>query len=169
MMTRFGNDPLVHLKKVAVPPPWRALLCAALVLMSGLLRAQDFGIDWFDLASGGGNSSGGDFELSATLGQPAAGDMAGVDFAISGGFWSIVAVVETPVDLALNVRLAGGNVVMSWLQNRSAGFALEETAALANSTTTWTAVNVAPQASNGTNSVQLPLASGNRFYRLHKP
>jgi len=147
----------------------RGIFCAVWLVIPGLLDAQDFDLDWFAVAAGGGESSGGDFELSATIGQPAAGDMSGVDFAISGGFWSIVTIVETPVDLALHVNLAGGNVVMSWLQNGSAGFALEETAALANSTTTWIAVNVAPQASNGTNSVQLPLASGNRFYRLHKP
>jgi hypothetical protein len=159
----------VALKKVAVPQPMGALLCAALILMPGLLRAQDFGIDWFALASGGGDSSGGDFELSATIGEPGAGDMAGVDFAISGGFWSIVTVVDTPADLSLTVSLAGGNVVISWLQNGSADFALEETTVLANPITTWTAVNVAPQASSGTNSVQLPLVGGNRFYRLHKP
>jgi len=147
-------------------PGLRAVFCAACLFIPRLLGAQDFSLDWFAVAAGGGESSGGDFELSATIGEPATGDMAGVDFAISGGFWNFV---ETPADLALKVSLASGNVVISWLQNGSAGFALEETAALAHPTTTWAAVNVAPQASNGTNRVQLPLASGNRFYRLHKP
>ncbi len=38
---------------------------------------------------GGGTmrSTGGDFELSGTIGQPDAGVMAGDDFQLSGGFW----------------------------------------------------------------------------------
>ena len=147
------------------------LLAAAWLLAPGLLNAQDFQLDWFAVAAGGGESSGGDFELSATVGQPDASDTAGGDFAILGGFWSVVTVVDTPAVLSLNVRLTEGSAVISWPEGGSGGFALEETDALANpsSNTAWTTVNVTPQASNGTKSVRLPLASGNRFYRLHKP
>jgi hypothetical protein len=166
---RWISTAPARLKGAATYQWLRNIFYAVWLFIPRLLAAQDFDLDWFAVAAGGGDSSGGDFELSATIGQAGAGDMAGVDFAISGGFWSIVTVVETPADLSLTVNLSGGNVVISWLQNGSAGFALEETTVLAHPTTTWTAVNVAPQASSGTNSVQLPLIGGNRFYRLHKP
>jgi len=132
---------------------------------------SDFKLDWFAVAAGGGDSSGGDFKLSATIGQPDAGNVAGGDFAITGGFWSILTVSETPGAPSLNVSLAEGSVIISWPDSGSAGFDLEETAALANpsANTLWTTVNVTPTANNGTKSVRLPLAAGNRFYRLHKP
>ena len=154
-----------------VKPGLRAAFCAACLFLPGLLAAQDFTLDWFAVAAGGGESSGGDFELSATVGQPDAGDMDGGDFALSGGFWSIVTVVETPVDISLTLSLAGGSVIISWPESGSAGVALEETVVLMNSSgnTAWTTVNVTPQASNGTKSLRLPLTAGNHFYRLHKP
>lgn len=159
------------LKRAATFQWLRAVFCAIWLFLPGTLYAQDFSLDWFSTAAGGGESSGGDFELSATLGEPDAGDLAGGDFAITGGFWSIVTVVDTPVAISLNVSLADGSVIISWLESESAGFALEETAALAglSGNTAWTTVNVTPLASNGTKTVRVPLASGNRFYRLNKP
>ena len=78
-------------------PQWlRAVLSAAWLSVPSLLGAQDFGIDWFTTAGGGGNSSGGDFELSATIGQHDTGNLLGGDFALTGGFWSVLAVVGTP-------------------------------------------------------------------------
>ncbi len=155
-------------KKAAAAPWLRAALCAAWMLFPGLLTAQDFGIDWFATAGGGGDSSGGDFELIATIGQPDAGDLLGGDFTITGGFWSIVTVVVTQTAPSLSVSLVQGSVIVSWPDSGSAGFVLEETAALANPST-WTPVNATVQTSDGTDSVQLPLGAGNRFYRLHKP
>jgi hypothetical protein len=46
--------------------------------------------DWFALSSGGGHGSGVDFELFSTIGQPLAGGMSGSDYALEGGFWSIL-------------------------------------------------------------------------------
>ena len=160
-----------RLKHVAVFRWMCPVLCAAWLFVPNPLNAQEFSLDWFAIAAGGGESSGGDFELSATVGQPDAGDTLGGDFAIIGGFWSIVTVVDTPAAISLNVSLVDGNVIISWPENESAGFALEETAALTNpsGSAVWTTVNASPDTSNGTKSVRLPLVSGNRFYRLHKP
>jgi len=51
--------------------------------------AKDFALDWWT-ADGGGDmwTTGGDFELSGTIGQPDAGVvMTGGDFELVGGFW----------------------------------------------------------------------------------
>ncbi len=48
----------------------------------------DFDLSWYTVDGGGGSSStGGDFELSGTIGQPDAGAMTGGDFEMTGGFW----------------------------------------------------------------------------------
>ncbi len=43
---------------------------------------------WNTIDGGGGFSSGGDFELEGTIGQPDAGILTGGDFELSGGFWA---------------------------------------------------------------------------------
>jgi hypothetical protein len=138
---------------------------------TAVLVADDFGIDWFDLASGGSPSQGGDFELTASLGQPTAGILQGGDFSIVEGFWSIATVVEGPIALAVHLDRGASELVLSWPIEGSAGLSLEETGALAltAANSTWNAVPVSPQASNGTNVVHLPLTAGGRFFRLHKP
>jgi len=59
-------------------------------------------------------------------------------------------------------------VLLSWPASAGTAFQLEEATALAGApgTTTWGAVNLTPQLINGMEVIQLPLTSGNRFYRL---
>src|SRR3989304_4093527 len=50
--------------------------------------AQQFEVSRFTIDGGGVmRSTGGDFELSGTIGQPDAGAMTGGDFTLNGGFW----------------------------------------------------------------------------------
>ena len=51
--------------------------------------AQDYAVDWWTVDGGGEMwTSGGDFELSGTIGQADTGDaMTGGDFELIGGFW----------------------------------------------------------------------------------
>ncbi len=163
-----SNYNCLALKRLARSQWLRAALLAAWLLSAGPLNAQDFGIDWFATAGGGGDSSGGDFELTATIGQPDPGDLLGGDFAITGGFWSILTVVATPGGPSLSVSLAQGNLIISWPDSGSAGFFPEATDALADPST-WSPVTATIQTSNGVNSISLPLGAGNRFYRLRKP
>ena len=46
-----------------------------------------FELSWFTVDGGGGTSTGGDFVLRGTIGQPDAGDLSGGDFTLRGGFW----------------------------------------------------------------------------------
>ena len=65
----------------------------AAILLTPELRAQSYTIDWYTIGGGGGASSGGDFTLSGTIGQPDAGTMSGGNYTLAGGFWSVT---QTP-------------------------------------------------------------------------
>ena len=53
-------------------------------------RAQSFDLSWHTVDGGGATfSTGGDFELGGTIGQPDAGAMSGGDFRLEGGFWAV--------------------------------------------------------------------------------
>jgi hypothetical protein len=56
--------------------------------VAAFVSAEEFEISWHTIDSGGVmRSTGGDFELSGTIGQPDAGSMAGGGFGLNGGFW----------------------------------------------------------------------------------
>lgn len=61
------------------------------IVCVGVALAGEYAIDWHTVDGGGGTATGGDFELSGTIGQPDAGVMIGGSFALTGGFW-----FETP-------------------------------------------------------------------------
>jgi hypothetical protein len=77
-------------------------ILAALGLLSTLspqlstAHAQQYSVDWFTIDGGGGTSTGGVFTVSGTIGQPDAGQMSGGTYTLSGGFWGIIAAVQTP-------------------------------------------------------------------------
>ena len=139
----------------------------AIALIPAIGFAQSYSISWSKVAGGGGTSSGGNFALSGTIGQPDAGHMSGGNFTIDGGFWGILAAVQSPGAPNLTIQLTATNTIMVSWPSPSAGFNLQQNADL--TTTTW----VTPSESvtdNGTLKfiiVNPPL--GNRFYRLSKP
>ena len=61
---------------------------AFLGMASIVTIGEEFGLSWHTIDGGGAmRCTGGDFELSGTVGQPDAGVLSGDDFALSGGFW----------------------------------------------------------------------------------
>ena len=72
------------------------LLTLPLCLITLVVRAQNYSIDWYDIAGGGGASSGGQYSLSGAIGQPDAGAMAGDGYSLSGGFLTIGPTAPTP-------------------------------------------------------------------------
>jgi hypothetical protein len=62
-----------------------------LVLLAlGLIVSSSWGqyeISWYTIDGGGGRSSGGDFTLTGTIGQPDAAYSAGGNYELLGGFW----------------------------------------------------------------------------------
>ncbi len=58
------------------------------IAAAGAVFADDLEITRSTIDGGGAmHSTGGDFELSGTIGQPDAGTMSGDEFDLTGGFW----------------------------------------------------------------------------------
>jgi hypothetical protein len=70
--------------------PIKLTLSVIALFAAVTVAADDFSLDWWTVDGGGEmRTTGGDFELSGTVGQPDAGaTMAGGDFELAGGFWA---------------------------------------------------------------------------------
>jgi len=148
------------MKKIA------GLVLLGVALLAGeSLRAQNYSIDWYTIAGGGGTSSGGNFAVSGTIGQPAAGTMSGGNFSLTGGFWSLISAVQSPGAPYLTITLSGNHAVLSW--PATAGFNLQDSASLMSGS--WLPAFAALSTNNGTVSATVPAGSGYQFYRLHNP
>ena len=89
------------------------LMAAALLLPAGAM-AQNYSINWYKIAGGGGTSTGGGYTISGTVGQPdASGAMTGGNYSLTGGFWAIYA-VQTPGAPLLSITYIGNKAVVSW-------------------------------------------------------
>jgi len=65
-----------------------ALLLLFTVYGAMAAGAAGFTIPWWTVDAGGGQSSGGDYAVSGTIGQPDSGSTAGGQYAVNGGFWN---------------------------------------------------------------------------------
>lgn len=74
----------------------RLILSVGLLAVCGrVLAGEPFAIDWHTIDGGGGTSTGGDFELSGTMGQhDASTTLTGGDWELAGGFWPGVATTD---------------------------------------------------------------------------
>src|SRR5205823_8159351 len=91
------------------------LLLLLLSLAASSVRAQSYSIDWFTIDGGGGTSTGGVYSVSGTIGQPDAGHMSGGAYTLDGGFWGIIAAIQTPGAPTLRVvRTSTNTVVVAW-------------------------------------------------------
>jgi len=154
-----------------------SLLLAGLWLGSAVIAgAQTYNLSWYTIAGGGGTSTGTNtasnvvYSVSGTIGQSDAGYMAGGNYSLTGGFWGIIATVQTPGAPFLFISgVTNKNVTLSWAAAYT-GFMLQQNTA-ANNTNTWVNVNTNTYPlvlSNGTNAVTVPV-SGNQFFRLVNP
>src|SRR5437667_9820143 len=103
---------------------WRNLICVALLLAGGAFtaHAQSYSIDWFTIDGGGGTSTGSVYSVSGTIGQPDAGRMSGGNFTIDGGFWGLIAAVQTPGAPTLTITRTTTNTVAVVWPSPSTGF-----------------------------------------------
>jgi hypothetical protein len=133
------------------------------LLLPAIGFAQQYSIDWYKIAGGGGTSTGSVYSVSGTIGQPdAGGAMSGGNFSVTGGFWSLIAVVQTAGAPWLTITHSGNSVIISW-PSPSTGFVLQQNSNLA--TTNWTTSGVISD--DGTNkSITITSLTGNLFFRL---
>ena len=93
----------------------KILLFTLGVLLPAIGFSQPYSIDWYTIDGGGGTSSNGQYVVSGTIGQPDAGTMSGGSYSVTGGFWSLLAVVQTPGAPLLSIqRTATNTVLISW-------------------------------------------------------
>jgi len=128
-------------------------------------HAQGYDISWHAIGGGGGSSTGGVYTVTGTIGQPAAGHMAGGNYSLDGGFWGLLAVVQTPGAPLLSLTIAKPNAVLSW-PAAATGFYLQQNPDV-SVTNAWSS-NGLPAAvlGNGSNTVTVPLGAGNKYFRL---
>ena len=131
------------------------------------VTAQSYSIDWFTIDGGGGTSTGGVYSVSSTIGQPDAGKMSGGTYTIEGGFWGVIAAVQTPGTPLLSITRSNSFAIISWPQT-AAGFRLENNGNLSN-TNGWATAPQVRSTNGGQISVIAPAATGNSFYRLKNP
>ncbi len=128
--------------------------------------AQQYSIDWYKVAGGGGTSTGSTYQVNGTVGQhDAGGPMTGGNYSLTGGFWALISVVQTPGAPTLYISYSGSTVTVFW-QNVS-GWSLQQNSNLA--TPAGWSVNSSWATSNGTNSLSLTSPTGNLFFRLSNP
>jgi hypothetical protein len=126
---------------------------------------QSYSIHWFKIAGGGGTSTGGNYATSGTIGQhdaTANGALTGGNYSLTGGFWALISVVQTPGAPTLYISQSGSTVTVFW-QDVS-GWSLQT-----NSDLTVPAgwmLNSSWTTSNGTNYLNLTSHNGNLFFRL---
>jgi hypothetical protein len=144
-----------------------AILLTAMAMPTS--RGQTYSITWDSLDGGGGASTGGGYTVAGTIGQPDAGTMSGANYTLNGGFWGIVAAVQTPDAPTLAITLITTNsVVVSWALPAD-GWVLEWTNRVTTASAPWTQVSPPYQGNTTQSWIIVSPPSGNQFYRLHKP
>jgi hypothetical protein len=147
-------------------------LLLALIIFGGLFAAitpafaQSYSIAWYKVSGGGSTSANGQYSMSGTIGQHDAGAaMIGGNYSLTGGFWSLISVVQTPGAPTLYISHSGNTVTVYW-QDVS-GWSLQQNNNLAASLN-WSASGGATTTS-GTNYLNLVSPTGNLFFRLTHP
>lgn len=144
---------------------FHSALLAAFIGAALSANAQSYSMNWSKIAGGGGTSSGGTYAISGTIGQPdASGVMNGGNYSLTGGFWSLVSVVQTPGAPLLYITASGNTVTVYW-QNVS-GCTLQQSGDFPAG---WTTCPCPPTTANGTNYVNVTCTGQKLFFRLCKP
>jgi hypothetical protein len=143
------------------------MLLLSPLLLSAACFAQPYTIDWYKVAGGGGTSTGGTYQVGATIGQPdASAAMTGGNFSLTGGFWSLISVVQTAGLPNLTITHSGNSIVISWPNTGS--YILQQNSNLALPSG-WVTSGYSISISNGINSITITGPIGNLYFRLFNP
>jgi hypothetical protein len=139
----------------------------ALLLLALTARAQSYSLDWYKVSGGGGmNSTGGTYAVSGTIGQhDAGGPMTGGSYSVTGGFWALIAPVQTPGAPLLYISRGTNSVTVYW--QAVASWSLQQNSSV-TAAAGWSASSGVTN-SNGTNYLTLIRPAGKLFFRLMNP
>ena len=141
----------------------KKLLLSLLLIIPTICIAQTYSVDWYKIAGGGGTSTGGVYSVSGTIGQhDAGGPLTGGSYSLTGGFWSLISVVQTAGLPNLTITHAGNSVIVSWPD--TGNYTLQQNSNLAGGS--WTSSVYTITTTNGTSSITIPSPAGNLFFRL---
>lgn len=145
-------------------PKFKRTIFGFFLLLALSASAQNYSIDWFKVAGGGGTSTNGQYSLSGTIGQHDAGSpLTGGNYSLTGGFWALYAVPTAGAPTLRIVLTTTNTAVVSW-PSPSMGWKLQQNLNL--SATAWTTPGETVK-DNGTEKfIIVKPPAGNRFYRL---
>ena len=145
-----------------------AILGCLLCCVSISAFAQTYTIDWYKIAGGGGTSTGGTYQVSGTIGQPdASGAMTGGSYSLTGGFWSIISVVQSSgVPNLLIIPNGPNSVKIAWPNTGS--YTLLQNSDLTSSAG-WATTGYSITNGFGTNYCTVTPPAGKLFFRLRQP
>ena len=145
----------------------KKIILLACLFIPAASFGQSYSIDWYKVGGGGGTSTNGAYQVTGTIGQPdASGAMSGGIYSVTGGFWSLINVVQTPgVPNLIIVRTAPNSVKVLWPDAATNTYTLQQTANLAVGNS-WAASGYTITPANGTNSITVTPPTGNLFFRL---
>lgn len=147
--------------------PVRNSILAASLLISLAANAQNYSINWYKVAAGGGTSTGGVYSVSGTIGQhDAGGPMTGGTYSLTGGFWALYAIQSAGAPL-LSITFTSTNTAMVSWPYPSVGYSLQVSTNLNGSN--WT---TPPQTVNNNGTINYIIVNpptGKQFYRLKNP
>jgi hypothetical protein len=142
------------------------------LLIPAVSFGQSYSIDWYKVAGGGGASVGTNgttvYAVSGTIGQPDASTAStGGAYSLTGGFWSLISLVQTPGSPTLSIKQSGNSVIVSWPD--TGNYTLQQNSNLAVSAGWATSGYPVTTNANGTNSITITPPTGNLFFRLANP
>ncbi len=127
--------------------------------------SQTYSVNWAKVAGGGGTSTGGVYTVNGTIGQhDSGGPMVGGSYSVTGGFWSLLSLEQTPGAPLLSLGRSGSGLTIYW-QNIG-GWNLQQNSSV-TAPAAWTPSGGITTI-NGTNYLHLAAPSGRLFFRLSK-
>ena len=137
----------------------------SLFLLSAIPCLADYSLSWSTVDSGGGRSSGDNYTLDGTIGQPDAATSSGGVYTLQGGYWSAFTVPGIEDAPILRILSNGENVTLAW-PNPSTGFLLQESSSLI--LPDWSDLNLNPGIVGDEKQISRPIVPEARYYRLRK-
>ena len=142
-------------------------LCVLLVLAALATKASaQYQITQWTIDSGGGQSSGGGYILTGSIGHPAGGTAASATYRLLSGFYGIVALAPSEGGPRLRIATTAREVILAW-PAAAKDYQLQEAASLTNPV--WNDVRQTAQLVGEEYPVRVPWQIGDRYFRLRKP